>query len=87
MFPIKIFFLKQEDSLLPLLFNFALGYTFEKFQVNHDGLKLNYARQLLVHAKNFNILGGNLPTTKKTTELFLVPIKGTGLDIKLSTWS
>jgi hypothetical protein len=77
--------LQQEDTLLPLLFKFALECGFRKFQVNQDGLKLNGALQILVNAKNFNVLGGNLHTTNKTTELLLVPIKETGLDIKLST--
>jgi hypothetical protein len=86
MFPIKNF-LKQEDSLLPLLFKFALEYSFRKCHVNQDGLKLNGTHQLLVSAKNCNILGGNLHTSKKTTELSLAPIKETGLDIKLSTRS
>jgi hypothetical protein len=86
MFPIKNF-LKQDNALSPLLFKFALGYAVRKFEVNHDGLKLNCAHQLLVNVKMFNILGGNLHTTKKATELLLVRIKETGLDINLSTTS
>jgi len=59
MLPIKNF-LKQEDSLSPLLFKFALEYAFGKIQANQDGLKLNGAHQFLVNVKIFNILGGNL---------------------------
>jgi hypothetical protein len=31
--------LKQEDALLPLLFNFSLEYNIGRVQVNHDGFK------------------------------------------------
>jgi len=31
--------LKQGDALSPLLFNFALGHTIRRDQVNQDGLK------------------------------------------------
>jgi len=60
-----------------LLFKFGLEHAFRKFQVNQDGMKLNWAHQLLVNAKKFIMLGGNVRTTKKTTELLLIPIRET----------
>ena len=59
MFPVKNG-LKQGDDLSPLLFNFALEYAIRKVQVNHEGLKLNDAHQLLVHADGANILNGSV---------------------------
>jgi hypothetical protein len=40
--------LKQGDTLLPLLLNFALEYTTERVTENQDRLELNRALQLLV---------------------------------------
>jgi hypothetical protein len=45
MFPINNG-LKQEDALLPSLFNFSVEYAIRRIRVNRDGLKLNGTYQL-----------------------------------------
>jgi len=49
-------------------------------QVNHDGLKLNGTRQILVYADDVNILGGSMRAIKKNTEALVVASKETGLE-------
>jgi hypothetical protein len=66
-FPIKNN-LKQEDVLLPLLFNFSVEYAIRRVQVNQDGLKLNGTHKLYVYADDVNILGCSILTIKKSTE-------------------
>jgi hypothetical protein len=66
-FPIKKG-LKQEDALLPLIFNFAVEYVIRRVEVNQDGLKLNDTYQLLVYADDVNILGRSIHTIRKNTD-------------------
>jgi len=80
MFPIRNV-LKQGDALLPLLFNFALGYAIRRVQVNQDGLKLNSTHQLLVYADDVNILGGSIHTIMENAEALIVASKEIGLEV------
>jgi hypothetical protein len=57
--------LKQGDALLPLLFNFALGYAIIMVQENQVGLKLNGTHLLLVYADGANLMGENIRCLSK----------------------
>ena len=73
--------LKNGDALKPLLFNFTLGYSIRRLQVNQDGLKLNAAPQLLVYVDNVNTVGGSVHTMKKNAGALIVASKETGLEV------
>jgi hypothetical protein len=60
--------LKQRGALLPLLFNFALGYAITKFQENQEGLKLNGTHQLLAYT-DASLLGIAQIPQRKTQRL------------------
>jgi len=67
--------LQQGDTLLPLLFNFALEYAIRRVRVNQNGVKLNSTHQLLVYADDVNILGRSICTIRENTEGLAVSSK------------
>jgi hypothetical protein len=73
--------LKQGDTVLALLFNFALGYAIRRVQVIQDGFKLKGTHQLLVYADDVNIFGGSVHTVSKNAEALVVASKETGLEV------
>jgi hypothetical protein len=73
--------LQQGDTLLPLLFNFALEYAIRRVRVNQDGVKLNSTRQLLVYADDVNILGRSVRTIRKNAEALAVASRENVLEV------
>ena len=52
------YWLKEEDDLSPLVFDFSLVCAIKRVQVNQDGLKLSGTHLIPVYADNVNILEG-----------------------------
>jgi hypothetical protein len=71
-----------------LLFIVALEYAIGRFLVKQDGLKLNGTHQLLVCADDDDtILGRNVHTIKKNTEVLVVVSKEIFLEVSLTNLS
>jgi hypothetical protein len=64
-----------------MLFNFALEYAITRFQVNHDGLKLNGTLQLLAYADDVNILGGSIHIINENAEAEVAATREIGLEV------
>jgi hypothetical protein len=75
--------LKQGDALSPLLFSFALENYIMKVQESQVGLKLNGTHQLLACADDVNLLGDNIDTIKKNTQILIDVSKEVCLEINV----
>jgi hypothetical protein len=62
-----------------LLFNFALEYAIRRAQENQVLIKLIGIHKLLAYADDVDILGGNIDTIQKNTEVLLDTSKEVGL--------
>ena len=65
------------------ILNFSLEFAIESVQINQKDLKLNGTHQLLVYVNDVNILGENVYTINKNTEMFLVAVEEIGLEVNV----
>jgi hypothetical protein len=62
---------------------FSTKYAIRKVQETQMGLKLNWTHQLLAYADDMNLLGDNIDTMKKNTEILTDGSKEVGLEINV----
>jgi hypothetical protein len=79
-FPVQNY-LKQGDTLSPLLFILVLEYAIRKIQESKVGQKLNGTHQLLAYADDVNLLGYNVDTIKRITETLIDASKDAVLEV------
>ena len=76
--------LKQEDALLPLIFNFALECVIRKVQETNLGLEdMNGTHQELVYTNDVNVIGNHIRTTKRKAVVFLNACMDIGLTVNI----
>jgi hypothetical protein len=61
----------------------ALECAIRKVQENQVELKLNWTHQLLAYADDVNLLGDNIDTIKKNTDILIDASKEIGLEINV----
>jgi hypothetical protein len=59
-----------KQALLLLLFNFTLHNAVRRVKEKQEGLKLNGTHHFVGYAYDVNILGENIDTIQKNTELY-----------------
>jgi hypothetical protein len=75
--------LEQGDAISPLLFNFPLEYALRKACEGQVWLKLIRTHLPLAYADDVHLLGDNMATIKKNTEILIDANKETDLEINV----
>jgi Reverse transcriptase (RNA-dependent DNA polymerase). len=74
--------LKQGDALSPLLYNFALEYAARKVQETNLDLNMNGTHQILAYTDGVNLIGDDIRTVERNTEVLVNACKDIGLAVK-----
>ena len=69
----------KKNALKPLFSGFSIEYNISRIHLKQDGLKLNGAHKLLVYADCVKILGGNVQSVERNTEIRVDANKESGL--------
>ena len=74
--------MKQGDALSPLLYNFALEYAARKVQETNLDLNMNGTHQILAYTDGVNLIGDDIRTVERNTEVLVNACKDIGLAVK-----
>ena len=73
--------LKRGDALSPLIFKFTLEYAIRKVQKTKLGRDVNGTHQVLAYADDVNLIGDDIGTIERNSDVLLNACKDIGLAV------
>ena len=78
--------LKKIRSIKTIALDFAIQYAITAVRANQEGFNFKSTHQLPISADNISMVGESIYTEKKNTEVSLIAIRETDLDVNVYTF-